>query len=175
MTEPSAVTSVRRLTEDDWADLRAVRLAMLLDAPFAYGSTYARERDYPESLWRDRAKGTTWLAYGRLGERELPVGAVTLWHAPDQAPGESWLVGMWVAAHARGAGAADALVTALVAEARDLGLDRIVLQVAKDNSRAAGAYRRLGFVETGARSPSPAYEQVCELEMELLLGDSEDA
>ena len=39
----------------------------------------------------------------------------------------------------------------------DLGLDRIVLQVAEDNSRAAGAYRRLGFVETGDRSPSPAY------------------
>lgn len=164
--------TVRRLIEDDWADLRAVRLAMLLDAPRAYGSTFARERDHPESLWRERAKGHAWLAYGRLGDVVLPVGSVTLWHGPDQLPGECWLVGMWVAAHARGGGVADRLVDALVTEARDLGLTRVLLQVAEDNPRAAGAYRRLGFVETGERGPSVAYPEVCEAEMELRLDGS---
>lgn len=164
--------TVRRLTEDDWPDLRAVRLAMLLDAPRAYGSTFARERDYPESLWRERAKGHAWLAYGRLGEVVLPVGSVTLWHGPDQPAGESRLVGMWVAAHARGSGVADRLVAALVAEARGLGLTRVLLQVAEDNPRAAGAYRRLGFVETGGREPAVAYLGLCEAEMELRLDGS---
>jgi GNAT superfamily N-acetyltransferase len=101
---------VRRLTEDDWADLRAVRLAMLLDTPFAYGSTYARERAYPEATWRQRAGGLAWLAW----QGGLPVGSVTLWADPQQPPEEIYLVGMWVASHARGEGVADALVEAAV-------------------------------------------------------------
>lgn len=152
---------VRRLAAQDWADLRSVRLAMLLDTPLAYGSTYEREREYPEQLWRERAEGLTWMAFS--GTR--PVGSVTLYADPDRPPGEIWLVGMWVAAHARGSGAAQALVEVAVAQARADGLERVVLEVAENNPRARAAYSRMGFVETGEAGPSSTYPRVCELEM----------
>lgn len=159
--------SVRRTGEEDWPDLRALRLAMLLDTPLAFGSTYARERAYPESSWRERAGGTTWVAHetGAVGDL-LPVGLVTLWHAPDQPPGESWLVGMWVAPHARGRGVADELVGALLDHARDSGQERVLLEVAEANPRAARAYSRLGFVPTGESGPSHTHPHVCEITME---------
>ena len=152
---------VRRLTPQDWADLRSVRLAMLLDTPLAYGSTYEREREYPEELWRERAGGLTWMAW--TGSR--PVGSVTLYASDDRPPEEIWLVGMWVAAHARGGGAAQALVEAAVAQARADGLERVVLEVAENNPRARAAYSRMGFVETGEAGPSSTHPRVCELEM----------
>lgn len=161
----TAPVEVRRLTEDDWTDLRAVRLAMLLDTPFAYGSTYARDRAFTEATWRERAGGLVWMAW----QGELPVGSVTLWADPEQPSEEIFLVGMWVASHARGEGVADALVEAAAAEAVALGRRRVVLEVAEGNLRARGAYRRLGFVETGTTRTSPAYENVCEHEMVLRL------
>ena len=35
--------------------LRALRLHALIDAPMAYGSTFAREELYPEAIWYERA------------------------------------------------------------------------------------------------------------------------
>ena len=116
MTEtrtPLPVT-VCRADTTRWRDYRGVRLAMLLDEPTAFGSTFAREVELGDEDWRERLQGTpTWLAY----EDALPLGSVTLWHAPDQPGDERYLVGMWVAAHARGRGVAEALVRALLDEA----------------------------------------------------------
>ncbi len=35
--------------------LQALRLHALVDAPMAYGSTFAREESYPEAVWHERA------------------------------------------------------------------------------------------------------------------------
>ncbi len=74
---------------------------------------------------------------------------MTLFHAPNQPDDEAFLVAMWVAAHARGTGVADALVGALLDHAAGLGLRRVTLDVADENGRAAAFYERLGFVRTG--------------------------
>lgn len=162
---------VRRLVVEDWWHLRAVRLAMLLDAPLAFGSTYAREAAFSEETWRERASGRAWLAW----RGDLPVGSVTLWSAPDRPDDEVWLVGMWVAPHARRSGVADGLVTTALDEARASGIARVVLEVAEDNVAARRAYSRLGFVETGAAGPSHTHPDVRELEMGYDLGDEHRA
>ncbi|WP_068255082.1 GNAT family N-acetyltransferase [Janibacter corallicola] len=137
--------SVRRLTRADWACYRAVRLAMLLDAPSAYGSSFAREVDFTEETWRERLGQTVLLA-----EREdgLPLGAATLLE-PDPEPGADpeapEVVAMWVAGHARGAGVADALLEEAVRHAADRGHVEVRLHVMADNPRAAAFYRRKGF------------------------------
>lgn len=136
--------SVRRLVEDDWPLHRAVRLAMLLDHPDAYGSTFAREVDFDEGTWRERLGQVVLLA-----EREdgLPLGAATLLRL-DPAD-EPEIVAMWVAAHVRGQGVADALVEACVQLAHAHG-DRVVrLHAMRDNPRAVAFYERVGFAFDG--------------------------
>ena len=160
--------SVRSVEPSIWRVYRAVRLAMLLDTPLAYGSTFAREVAFPDGLWVERmADSHGWLAF----EGELPVGAVTSFHAPDQADDETSLVAMWVASHARGRGVADRLVEALLDHARRAGRRRVVLDVADDNERAIGFYERVGFTRTGRTGELPHQPSVTEFEMELVLGN----
>jgi ribosomal protein S18 acetylase RimI-like enzyme len=164
-----AALAVRRVTPVQLATHRAVRLAMLLDTPLAFGSTFAREVALTDEQWRSRMEDSHgWLAF----EDSLPVGSVTLFQAPDQPVDEAYLVAMWVAAHARGRGVADALVRALVDHARASGLRRLLLDVAVDNTRAAGFYQRAGFVATGRTGFLPHGPSVPEYEMELLLDGS---
>ena len=55
---------VVRVDEDNWRDYRAVRLAMLLDTPRAYGSTYAESSRRSDEEWRSFATNAwLWLAY----------------------------------------------------------------------------------------------------------------
>lgn len=155
---------LRRVEPSLWRAVRAVRLAMLLDMPRAYGSTFAREVAFTDEEWvRRMSDSTGWLAY----RGEQPVGAVTLFQEPDQAQDEACLVAMWVASHARGSGVVEALVGALVAHARASGLRRVVLDVAVDNVRASRAYQRLGFVPTGRTGTLTWDDTVEELEMAL--------
>ena len=158
--------TVCRVEPSLWQVVRGVRLAMLLDTPLAYGSTFAREVAFPDELWVERMQHSdAWLAF----EGEQPVGAVTLYHAPDQAEDEAHLVAMWVASHARGRGVADSLVETLLDHARQKGLRRVTLDVADDNSRAIGFYERTGFTRTGRTGELPHQPQVNEFEMEYLL------
>jgi ribosomal protein S18 acetylase RimI-like enzyme len=141
---------------------------MLLDTPLAYGSTFAREVAFPDELWVERMRDSAgWLAF----EGELPVGAVTLFQAPDEPEDEANLVAMWVASHARGRGVADRLVGTLLGHARRVGLRRVTLAVADDNTRAIGFYERTGFARTGRTGALPHQPQVSEFEMEYLLRD----
>ena len=159
---------VCRVVPDQWRLHRAVRLAMLLDAPRAYGSTFAREVVFDDQVWLERIRdAASWLALGQ----GLPLGSLTMYQVPGRPEDEATLTAMWVAAHARGTGVADVLVTALLDHARDLGLRRVTLDVADDNSRAAAFYERLGFVRTGRTGELPHAPGVAEFEMECVLGD----
>ena len=158
--------TVCRVEPAHWQLHRAVRLAMLLDTPRAYGSTFAREIAFDDGVWHERIRdGAAWLAL----RGELPVGSVTMWQVPGRPEDEATLAAMWVASHARGTGVADALVQALLDHASGLGLRRVTLDVADDNGRAAAFYARLGFVETGVRGELPHVPGAGEFEMELLL------
>lgn len=169
MTERSATTMarvrVRPLDAATMRDYRNVRLAMLLDQPLAYGSTYAREAAFGDQDWEARLRtGHTWLAY----DGDLPIGSVTL-AQPDDGGDASYLVAMWVAAHARGGGVADALVQALVDHARAAGIGRVVLDVAQGNVRATRFYERIGFTRTGRTGRLPHQDEVVEVELERVL------
>ena len=165
---PSTMLTVCRVEPSLWQVQRGVRLAMLLDTPLAYGSTFAREVDFPDELWVERMQhSAAWLAF----EGEQPVGAVTMFHAPDQPEDEALLVAMWVASHARGRGVADRLVEALLDHARQTGLRRVTLDVADGNARAIGFYERTGFTRTGRTGALPHNPGVSEFEMELLVNE----
>ena len=95
---PDAV--VRLLVGDDWAQLRAVRLAALIEAPYAFASTLAREQAFDEDLWRSRAgAGRTFGAFDGAALVGLATGFPV-----DGQPGDWHLVGMWVTPARRGQG-----------------------------------------------------------------------
>lgn len=135
---------VTRLTADDWAELRAARLAALAEAPYAFSSTLAREEQFTEQTWRERAgSGRTFAAW----DGGTIVGLATGWQEDD----DFHLVGMWVSPKVRGSGVADRLVAAVCELARESGATSVTLWVTEVNGRARAFYRRLGFAPTGGR------------------------
>ena len=135
---------VRKLTADDWAELRDARLAALADAPYAFSSTLAREEAFTESTWRDRAgSGRTFAAW----DGDAIVGLAT--GLPED--GVWQLVGMWVSPKVRGTGISDQLAVAVCELARQSGFASVTLWVTEVNDRARAFYRRLGFAPTGVR------------------------
>jgi ribosomal protein S18 acetylase RimI-like enzyme len=160
MTQPE----VRRLAADDWPQLREARLGALVEAPYAFASTLAREEQSTEQTWRERAaRGSTFSAW----EGDAIVGLAT---GIDE--GDHWqLVGMWVSPKLRGSGIADQLVTAVCELARQSGAISVTLWVTEVNGRARAFYRRLGFVPTGSRQPvRPTEPENWEEELILRLG-----
>lgn len=135
---------VRQLTAENWAELRDARLAALAEAPYAFSSTLAREQEFTETTWRERAaSGRT---FGAWDGRTI-VGLAT--GLPED--GQWHLVGMWVSPKARGTGVADELVAAVCDLARQSGFASVTLWVTEVNGRARAFYRRLGFAPTGDR------------------------
>ena len=118
---------VTRLVPEQWAIYRQVRLAALTDAPYAFGSTLERELTFGDDLWQQRiSRAATFLA---LLDGH-PVGTATaIADDPDDefaVPGAWQLVGMWVAAGARGRGVADRLVEAVADHVRGAGSPTLV-------------------------------------------------
>jgi ribosomal protein S18 acetylase RimI-like enzyme len=135
---------VRRLTADDWMELRAARLAALAEAPYAFSSTVGREQGFTEQTWRERAgSGRTFAAW----DGDTIVGLAT--GLPEK--GQWDLVGMWVSPKVRGTGVADRLVVAVCELASQSGFTSVTLWVTEVNDRARTFYRRLGFAPTGGR------------------------
>jgi ribosomal protein S18 acetylase RimI-like enzyme len=138
------MVEVRAVTVEEWATMRAVRLAALTESPQRFGSTTAAEERLDEAEWRRRTRRSA-LAW----DRDDPVGIVAwVWtHEPTQAD----LVAMWTDPGYRGRGVGAALVQWVITEVAVVRGAVLELQVVHDNSAAVSLYRRLGFVETGTR------------------------
>jgi RimJ/RimL family protein N-acetyltransferase len=148
--------TIRRLDDSDWQLLRDTRLASLAESPEAFGSTYAREAEFDESTWRDRAVSSGWFL-ARDGETtqsgQSVQGIAAGYHDDSSPPEQRHLVAMWVAPEARGTGIAPELVEAVVQWAREDGATEVTLGVADGNERARALYLKCGFVSTGERFP----------------------
>lgn len=145
---------IRRVEPDDWESLRTIRLAALAEAPYAFGSTYAREAAFGEADWRRRltGPGVTFLAC--LPDRlDAPVG-LSGGYPEDEETVE--LVSMWVEPGVRGKGIGAPLVEAVVDWARQRGALRVHLLVTETNPSARRLYERTGFDYTEEREPMPS-------------------
>jgi ribosomal protein S18 acetylase RimI-like enzyme len=155
MTDPpgaaaAAMISVREVTVDGWSEWRALRLAALGDAPYAFGATLADWRDADEARWRQRLDSVALNLIADLAGQ--PVGMVSA-TAPsvrgDRADREVELISMWVGPAGRGHGVGDALIQAVVHWARGQAAARVILAVREGNWQAVSLYERNGFRDAG--------------------------
>ena len=142
---------IERPDSEEWERVRSVRLRALTEDPDAFGSRLEEESSMGARDWRERFnRGVTFL--GRIDARD--VGMVV--GAPYRGrPGVAGLFAMWVAPEARRRGLGDGLVRTVIDWAREQGYERLVLDVADDNTAAIRLYERNGFTATGARGTLP--------------------
>jgi ribosomal protein S18 acetylase RimI-like enzyme len=143
MAAESRPVGIRPTTEDDWAILKAIRLAALLDSPTAFGLSHAIAVAYSEQQWRDRASPRTQPQF--LIATDPDGQAIGMIGDTINAAGEYNLIAMWVHPGSRGMGIAGRLVNAIQTRALERGHRRVVLSVSPDNVQAVDLYRRHGF------------------------------
>ena len=154
-THPGAGFSTRPTTEDDWQEVRDLRLEMLRDSPLAFAEHHDDALGHGESEWRMRARrgfaehGIALVAVSDSGQWIGSMGGAVL----DRKLG-AFLLGVYVAPPYRGSriGVTDALLAGIEEWARTEG-DTLALHVHEQNSRAISAYLHRGFVDMGERVP----------------------
>jgi ribosomal protein S18 acetylase RimI-like enzyme len=153
------------ITEQDWRQVRDLRLQALADTPYAYLETFVHAVQQTEDDWRERARRCE-------GPGQVGFAAVdgTRWVGTMRAIVEdarAVLQSVFVAPSHRGrpAGVADALLDAIENWVATQGFAELFLDVHADNARAQALYRRRGYAFTGSRKPYPLNPQQQELEM----------
>jgi ribosomal protein S18 acetylase RimI-like enzyme len=147
--------TLHEVTPEDWESHRDIRLEMLENAPDAFWFTHADEAVYDEADWRERIEGA-WLVQARDASGVLGSAGLGSHWEPERAT---------VAPRARGRGVGEALVKAVLDEARRRGKSEVLLEVTSNNPTARDLYERCGFVATGERHPHPRKDELHEIEM----------
>ena len=157
---------VREITADDWELMRDVRLTALSEAPYAFGSSYAREAAFTEETWRGRIneRSVTFFAHEDSAD-SAPAGLAGV-YVEDEAPD---LVSMWVRPSARGLGVGQVLVEAAASWAKTHDFGSLFLWVTESNAPARRLYERCGFIPTGERQPLPSDPALLEIRMNRTL------
>jgi ribosomal protein S18 acetylase RimI-like enzyme len=154
---------LRRLTVDDWALWREVRLRALADAPQAFDATLADwqgEGDV-EDRWRARLVEVPFNVVGTIDG--VAIGQVSGTALDDR--GRCELISMWVDASVRGRGVGGALIDGVASWARSMDASALVLSVRQSNAHAVDLYTRASFVPID----EPAGDR-CDLRMRRDIG-----
>lgn len=153
--------TIRPLGPADLAAYKAIRLRLLSENPFAFGSSAEETALRPDSdhlASLDDPTGRTYTV--GAWEGDALVGVMMLRREANRKYAhKAHLVSVYVAPEARGKGHAKALLAAVVAHARSLsGLERILLSVASDNLGAIALYQAAGFETYGTEPRALKHE-----------------
>lgn len=157
---------IRQLIPDEWERFRDIRLAALIDAPTAFGSTYAQSAAYTEHIWRSRLTTAAMFA-AEEGDRLIGIAGGLPGQSADAA---AVLISMWVDPATRGRGIGEQLVNRVIEWVKAEGFRRLTLWVTVGNDAAERLYTRCGFVPTGQIEPIDNGSGHSEKAMELFLG-----
>lgn len=162
--------NIEPITAENVSVFKAVRLRALQEAPYAFGSTYAKESQFPDSEWlarTERMKGETGAGFLAM-EGPIPCGiAGSFLDQNDRSVAH--LISMWTAPAHRRHGVGRLLVEKVITWARGRGVRTLVLMVTSNNESAMRFYKQLGFTRTGRREPYPNDPAVVEYEMSRVI------
>ena len=161
--------TLHRVTPDDAARMRALRLEMLADSPLAFLETLAQAAARPHEDYRRRiVQASTGRQLAQFVADPHPAARL-IGHAggtvlPEE-PKLTVVFAVYVTPARRGTGVLADLVEAVAQWSRDCGRPELMLEVVVGNDRAVRAYQRLGFADTGVRIPHPVIPTLTELQM----------
>jgi len=140
---------IRKLRKDDARLLQECRLSGLRESPDAFLVTFGEVADTPLSqVEADLADAD--ICYVGAFEGEELVGFMRYVRFQREARRHVAEVrSVYVRRRMRGRGIGSGLLRSLVAEARDAGLESLVLSVLADNQPAQRLYESIGFARYG--------------------------
>jgi RimJ/RimL family protein N-acetyltransferase len=150
----SAAMELRRLTPEDAALYRKIRLEALADSPDAFANTLESEQDQPLEAFAARL--TDAYVVGAFSGPEL-VGVAGFYVQPGPKHAHKGMLwGMYVRPAHRAAKTGRALVEAIICHASER-VELLQLFVVSDNAPARRLYAGLGFVEYGVERHATKY------------------
>ena len=158
---------IERITVENVAVFKEVRLQALQEAPYAFGSTYAREAQFEDAEWVRRAEkwnGERGIGFIARDEGVACGIAGSFLDAEDASRAQ--LISMWTAPTHRRKGVGQMLVESVLGWAKSREARVLQLMVTSHNEGAIRFYERLGFVRTGRVEPYPNDAAAVEYEME---------
>lgn len=158
---------IEEITRRNTAVFKEVRLRALQEAPYAFGSMYAKEAQFDDAEWTRRA--AKWSGERGIGFIAMDDG-VACGIAGSFLDGEdatrAQLISMWTAPTHRRKGVGQMLVESVLEWAKGREARVLQLMVTSHNEGAIRFYEQLGFTRTGRIEPYPNDPAVVEYEME---------
>ncbi len=143
------ITLIKRLNENDWQELRALRLKALQSDPAVFGSNYQKESTMTESEWKNWLQSED-AAIFILYENTTPLGMTGInVDRDDPTKKTAILWGSWLEPHARGKGLSKIMYRERIAWAKKHPtIERIVVSHRASNLRSKRAAQKHGFLFT---------------------------
>jgi ribosomal protein S18 acetylase RimI-like enzyme len=162
---------IEQITMGNVGVFKEVRLRALKEAPYAFGSTYAREAAFDDAEWIRRTE--KWNGERGIGflamDEGVACGIAGSFLDPEDA-GRAQLISMWTAPSHRRKGVGQMLVNRVLEWARSREARVLQLMVTSANESAMRFYERLGFERTGRIEPYPNNPAMVEYEMARVIG-----
>ena len=136
---------------EDAQRLRSLRLAVLKDAPDAFGAKHEDELLISDSQWQDRLKYTYWCFVVADG---VDIGLLAVDKADKDRNSDCWLSSWWIKEEFRGKEIPQLMLDWVMKLSKENNWQMIGLGVWPENLRAKRAYKKLGFVEADKPLPS---------------------
>src|SRR5215470_2260873 len=147
---------------------KAVRLRALQDTPYAFGATYAKESQLPDSDWIkrvERMNGEIGVGFMAIDNGDGTGCGIAGSFLDLVDPTHAELISMWTAPTHRRQGVGRLLVDQVMKWARSRNARVLLLMVVSNNEAAIRFYERLGFTRTGRTQPYPNDPTLIEYEM----------
>lgn len=148
------MAEIRLFRAAEWRLYRDIRLASLLDAPDAFGTTFDQSSAYSDDTWRSRLEDVdlskNYPVAAFVGNRPVALA----WGRLDPDDMNTIILNqMWTQPAHRGKGLAAELVRAVIGWANSLSAQSVLLSVTVGNDAAKQLYLGLGFAPTGETEP----------------------